>query len=111
MNKILKILIVLNDLDEKLKIFKDQKYREIFNISSKMIQTWEKKRENEFNKLPIEVQENYERLRRRYGFGLASVTEGSCNNCNQKLPTFMLAIKNPNKELITCPNCGIYIIL
>ncbi|MEO0231435.1 MAG: hypothetical protein ABIM49_06120 [candidate division WOR-3 bacterium] len=111
MNKILKILIVLNDLDEKLKIFKDEKYREIFNISSKMISTWEKKRENEFKKLPPEVQENYERLRKRYGFGLASVTEGSCNNCNQKLPVFMFAIKNPNKELRTCPNCGIYIIL
>lgn len=111
MNKILKILITLNDLDEKLKIFRDEKYRELFNISDKMVKTWEKKRQREFKKLPPEVQENYERLRRRYGFGIASVTEGSCNNCNQKLPTYIFAIKNPNKELNTCPNCGIYLIL
>ncbi len=111
MNKVLKILIILNDLDEKLKIFRDEKYKELFSISNKMVSTWEKKREKEFNKLPVEIQDNYERLRKRYGFGLASVTEGSCNNCNQKLPTYIFAIKNPNKEINTCPNCGIYLIL
>jgi hypothetical protein len=108
-DKILNILIAINDMDSELKIYQNPYYKELgFKIDEKKIEKLKKLREKEIAKLPPSIKDQYEMLMERYGKGIAPCVEGTCTNCFSVLPTAMISETKPG-ELIRCPNCSIFL--
>lgn len=88
---------LLNDLDEPA-------YRKIgFKIRNEERLSLLRARKELLRKLPPEMSEVYERLKKRYQQVIAFVENGFCFGCFQRLPTQLLT---RSKEINTCPNCG-----
>jgi predicted nucleic acid-binding Zn-ribbon protein len=97
-------LKLLFDLDNLIDDMDEPKYRKIgFKIENEERLTLIRKRNDLLMKLPKEIAEVYERLKKRYRQAIAPVEKGFCFGCFQQLPTELLT---RSKEIITCPNCG-----
>jgi len=88
---------LLNDMDEP-------SYKKIgFEVRSEDRLSLVRTRNDLLKKLPAEIADAYERLKKRYKRAIAPVENGFCFGCFQKLPTQLLT---RSKEIIYCPNCG-----
>ncbi len=97
-------LKLLFDLDNLLSDLDQPKYKKIgFKIRDEERLSLLHARKELLKKIPPEMAEVYERLRKRYEQAIAFVENGFCFGCFQKLPTQLLT---RTKEINTCPNCG-----
>lgn len=97
-------LKVLFDLDNLLADMEEPSYKEIgFVINEKEQLSLIKVRNDLLKKLPQDIAESYELLKKRYKRAIAPVEKDFCFGCFQKLPTQLLT---RSEEIITCPNCG-----
>ncbi len=97
-------LKLLFDLDNLLSDMDEPDYKVIgFKIENDERMSLVRARQDLLSKLPAEIAEIYERLRKRYQRAIAPVDNGFCFGCFQQLPTEMLT---RTKEINTCPNCG-----
>jgi len=97
-------LKLLFDLDNLIDDMNEPTYQEIgFRIEDEERSTLIRTRNDLLKKLPREIAEVYERLKKRYNQAIAPVENGFCFGCFQKLPTALLT---RSKEIVTCPNCG-----
>jgi predicted nucleic acid-binding Zn-ribbon protein len=97
-------LKLLFDLDNLLTDMDEPDYKEIgFKIEDEEKLSLIRARQDLLAKLPSELADIYERLRKRYPKAIAPVDNGFCFGCFQQLPTELLT---RSKEINTCPNCG-----
>lgn len=97
-------LKVLFDLDNLLADMEEPSYKQIgFAIDEKEQASLMKARNNLLKKLPQEIADSYELLKKRYKRAIAPVDSGFCFGCFQKLPTQLLT---RSEEIVNCPNCG-----
>jgi mannitol/fructose-specific phosphotransferase system IIA component (Ntr-type) len=57
-------------------------------------------------KLPEEIAERYQRLRKRYPLAVVPVVAGACAPCGMVLPVAVVNGAKGGEELQTCPHCG-----
>ncbi|MBN2620648.1 hypothetical protein JXB22_06090 [candidate division WOR-3 bacterium] len=94
----------LFDLDNLLEDMEAQDYQSIgFKIEKEEHLSLARARNDLLKKLPEEIADMYERLKKRYQRAIAPVDNGFCFGCFQKLPTELITRQ---KEFLTCPNCG-----
>lgn len=104
LDKIEMHLKLLFDLDNLLDDLNEPVYKEIgFKIKDAEYRSLTKARSELLMKLPIDIADVYERLKKRYRRAIAPVENDFCFGCFQKLPTQLLT---KSKEINTCPNCG-----
>lgn len=97
-------LKLLFDLDNLIADMEEPSYKKIgFKIEDEASQTLIRARNDILKKIPKELADTYERLKKRYPRAVAPVENGFCFGCFQKLPTEMTTKK---EEILTCPNCG-----
>lgn len=97
-------LKLLFDLDNLIADMDDAGYKEIgFQVEDEERLTLVRTRNELLKKLPKEIADMYERLKKRYNQAIAPVQNDYCFGCFQKLPTQLLT---KSKEMIACPNCG-----
>ena len=97
-------LKLLFDLDTLLSDLDAPVYKKIgFKVNSQEQRALLRTREDLLRKLPPEMAQIYERLRKRYQQAIAPVENGFCFGCFQKLPTELLT---RSEEINMCPNCG-----
>ncbi len=97
-------LKLLFDLDNLLADLEEPVYKKIgFKIGDTERTALLRRRSDLLKKLPKEIAEVYEMLKKRYQQAIAPVENGFCFGCFQQLPTQLLT---RSKEVITCPNCG-----
>ncbi|OPX18320.1 hypothetical protein BXT86_01900 [candidate division WOR-3 bacterium 4484_100] len=97
-------LKLLFDLDNLIDDMEEPKYQKIgFKVENEARLLLLRKRNDLLKKLPKELAEIYERLKKRYHQAIAPVENGFCLGCFQQLPTQLLT---RSQEIITCPNCG-----
>ncbi len=112
MDEVLSKLIALHDLDQLLKELENPEYQELgFEVKETRKKELLKRREELVQQIPEQVYRRYERLRKRYGRGIAPVVGGVCMNCFIQLPTAVVSGPDKNQRLETCSNCGIFIYL
>ena len=110
MDPILEILIALGDIDAMIKDTESPEYKEIgLTEDEDPVEKLKKLREECASKLPPNILKRYEKLKKKYGRGIAPVVGGICTNCFIHLPTSLVTRPDKNKKLETCPNCGIYV--
>lgn len=97
-------LKLLFDLDNLIADMDEPSYKKIgFKIEDEAGLTLIQTRNEILKKIPKELAETYERLKKRYRRAIAPVENGFCFGCFQQLPTEYLT---KSSEIITCPNCG-----
>ncbi len=97
-------LKLLFDLDNLIEDMDEPTYKKLgFTIDDDERSALIKTRKDLLTKLPKEIADVYERLKKRYRHPIAPVENDFCFGCFQKLPTQLLTRK---KEIVTCPNCG-----
>ena len=97
-------LKLLFDLDNLIDDMEEPKYQKIgFKVENEARLHLLRKRNELLQKLPEELAEIYERLKKHYHQAIAPVENGFCFGCFQQLPTQLLT---RSQEIITCPNCG-----
>lgn len=109
MKNIIETLHELNDIDNTIKDIENPEYQKFgFKVEDRITELLRTRKEL-LAKLPKELAENYERLRKRYTAVFAGMKNGFCFGCFQQLPTEMITkivrLKEM-KEIIYCPNCG-----
>lgn len=109
MHPVLEALITLHDLDYMIQELQTPRYKELgFKVEDKL-KGLEKARNEITKKIPENIVKRYEKLRKKYGRGLAPVVGDVCMNCFVHLPIAFVSQPGKNEELQTCPNCGIFI--
>lgn len=97
-------LKLLFDLDNLIADMDEPTYQNIgFKVEDEERQSLIRTRNDLLKKLPDDIADMYERLKKRYQRAISPVDNGFCFGCFQKLPTEMLTRQ---KEFLTCPNCG-----
>jgi predicted nucleic acid-binding Zn-ribbon protein len=97
-------LQILFDLDNLLADMEEPGYKKIgFKIEDEATTTIIKARTDVLQKIPKDLVNTYEMLKKRYRRAIAPVENGFCFGCFQKLPT---ELSTKSKEVIYCPNCG-----
>jgi predicted nucleic acid-binding Zn-ribbon protein len=97
-------LKLLFDLDNLIDDMEEPSYKQIgFKIEDAASLALIRKRNELLKKLPEELAQIYEILKKRYRQAIAPVESDFCLGCFQKLPTELLT---RSKDIITCPNCG-----
>jgi predicted nucleic acid-binding Zn-ribbon protein len=97
-------LKLLFDLDNLIADMDEPAYKKIgFKIEEEASVTLIETRNEILKKIPRELAETYERLKKRYPRAIAPVENGFCFGCFQKLPTEMTTKRD---EILNCPNCG-----
>ncbi len=110
MDSIVEKLIALNDIEAMLKDASTKEYKEIgFPTKDSSIEKLEKVREEILKSIPSSVLKRYEKLKKRYGRGIAPVVSRICTNCFMELPTETDSKQDKNEKIEYCPNCGIII--
>jgi len=117
MDPVLELLIALESLDAQLDDFESEDYIKSIsitqgtdeNVFAKQVEKLKKLREEIVKKIPVPVFKRYEKLRSKYGRGVAPVINGTCSNCFMEFPSALVSRPVKNKALETCPNCGIYV--
>ncbi|MBM3858662.1 MAG: hypothetical protein FJ395_03315 [Verrucomicrobia bacterium] len=62
-------------------------------------------------KLPEEVADRYQRLRKRYPIAVVPVTAGGCAPCGMVVPVALVQAVKACDQLQTCPHCGRFLYL
>jgi PTS system nitrogen regulatory IIA component len=57
-------------------------------------------------KLPEEIAERYQRLRKRFPLAVVPVLAGACAPCGMMLPVAVVNAAKAGTEIQTCPHCG-----
>jgi predicted nucleic acid-binding Zn-ribbon protein len=97
-------LKLLFDLDNLIDDMEQPTYKKIgFKIEDEASLALIRKRNELLKKLPAELAQKYEILKKRYRQAIAPVDNDFCLGCFQRLPTQLLT---RSKDIITCPNCG-----
>jgi len=97
-------LKLLFDLDNLIADMDEPTYKKIgFKIEEEASMTLIRTRNEILKKIPKELAETYERLKKRYPRAIAPVENGFCFGCFQQLPT---ELTTKREEIIACPNCG-----
>jgi predicted nucleic acid-binding Zn-ribbon protein len=97
-------LKLLFDLDNLIDDMEEPTYKKIgFKIEDQASLALVRKRNELLKKLPAELAQEYEILKKRYRQAIAPVENDFCLGCFQRLPTQLLT---RSKDIITCPNCG-----
>lgn len=97
-------LKLLFDLDNLIADMEEPSYKKIgFKIEDEASLELIRKRNELLKKLPKEIGQIYEILKKRYRQAIAPVESEFCLGCFQRLPT---ELATRSKEIITCPNCG-----
>lgn len=97
-------LKLLFDLDNLIDDMEEPSYKKIgFKIEDRASLELIRKRNELLKKLPEELAQAYEILKKRYRQAIAPVESDFCLGCFQKLPTELLT---RSKDIINCPNCG-----
>ncbi|UCD05977.1 MAG: hypothetical protein JSV98_01725 [candidate division WOR-3 bacterium] len=97
-------LKLLFDLDNLISDMEEPSYKKIgFQIEEEASLVLIQKRNDLLKKLPAEVAQAYEILKKRYRQAIAPVESEFCLGCFQKLPTQLSA---RSQQIVTCPNCG-----
>jgi predicted nucleic acid-binding Zn-ribbon protein len=97
-------LKLLFDLDNLIDDMDEPTYKKIgFKIEDDASLALIRKRNELLRKLPQELAQLYEILKKRYRQAIAPVEGDYCLGCFQRLPTQLLT---RSKDIITCPNCG-----
>lgn len=109
MNPDLEKLIGLSHIDVMLRDVESQTYVEIFEVVERKKSELIKIREEIKKEIPLQLVSRYERLREKYGIGVAPVSGGVCSNCFVQLPTASVGGAQKNETIEYCPNCGIII--
>lgn len=108
MNKQLELIILLNDLELTLReLTEDESKVEEklgFRLSKK--RQIERMRSDILRQLDEELVAAFQRVWSRYGKAVASVRDGICYGCFERLPVNLVARKGKNEELASCPHCG-----
>jgi predicted nucleic acid-binding Zn-ribbon protein len=95
---------LLFDLDNLIGDLEEPAYKKLgFKIDEAADLTLRKTREDILKKIPRDLADTYEILKKRYQRAVAPVENGFCFGCFQKLPT---EITTKSTEIIMCPNCG-----
>ncbi|HNR14946.1 MAG TPA: hypothetical protein PKJ77_10180 [Thermodesulfobacteriota bacterium] len=109
MNEILQTLVLLQDLDEMIS---ESENAELLEEQQKLgfeirgLEKLKEAREELLRKLPEDIYNHYQKIRKRYGRAIAPVRENICLGCFITIPT-ALANKNiGNLDLRNCENCG-----
>jgi hypothetical protein len=104
-------LITLQDLDYLCKEIKSPEYQKLgFQVDEKeRLAQVEKAREEIRKRIPENIVKRYDKLKARYGRGVAPVVGGVCLNCFVHLPIAFVSQPGKNERIDTCPNCGIFI--
>jgi len=109
MTEIIEILFELYNLDNSIKEIENPEYKKLgFKIDDPSTQLLKTKADL-LKKLPRDLAENYERLRKRYTWVFAPAKNGICFGCFQRLPTELMAKVDElhrTENIIYCPNCG-----
>ena len=53
--------------------------------------------------------QQYQKLKDKYGIGMANIHRDSCTNCFTHLPPQTIVEIQHNKKLINCPNCSVFL--
>jgi predicted nucleic acid-binding Zn-ribbon protein len=109
MNKILQLLVILQDLDEMIGEAENTdllKEQEELGFEIKGLEKLKEAREELLGKLPPDVFGQYEKIRRRYGRAIAPVRENICLGCFITIPTALSNKNIGNLDLRNCENCG-----
>ncbi len=110
MNEDLERLIALHDIDQLLREIENPQYRDLgFEVKEQRKADLNKARQEIVESLPESIYRKYERLRAKYGRGIAPVVGGICMNCFIQMPTAVVGMGQKNQQLETCSNCGIFI--
>lgn len=109
MDAVLENLIALQDLDNLCKEIKSPEYRKLGFKVGKRLATVENAREEIRKRVPENITRRYDKLKTRYGRGVAPVVGGVCLNCFVHLPIAFVSQPGKNERVETCPNCGIFI--
>lgn len=97
-------LKLLFDLDNLLADIEEPKYQKIgFQVESEAGTALVRARNDLIKKLPRELAQTYERLKKRYHQAIAPVERNFCLGCFQQLPT---EYSTKHEQITTCPNCG-----
>lgn len=110
MDKTIEKLIALNDIDAMLKDAESDEYRRLgFETREECVEKLKKMREDIASSIPRKVLKKYERLKNKYGRGIAPVVNDVCTNCFMQFPTETASRTDKNEKVEYCPNCGIII--
>jgi len=107
-HKQLELIILLNDLELTLReLAEDESKAEEkmgFKLSKK--QEIESTRKEIVQQLDDGILAGFRRVWNRYGKAVASVRNGICYGCFERLPVNLVARKGKNEEVSSCPHCG-----
>jgi mannitol/fructose-specific phosphotransferase system IIA component (Ntr-type) len=62
-------------------------------------------------KLPEELAERYQRLRKRYPLAVVPLVGGACGPCGMVVPVALVQAVKVGEQLQTCPHCGRFLYL
>lgn len=108
MHKQLELIILLNDLELTLKELREDpsKAEEKLGFKLSKKQEIENTRAEILGHLDEGLVRGFERVWKRYGKAVASVRDGICYGCFERLPVNLVARKGKNEEVASCPHCG-----
>lgn len=110
MHEDLERLIALHDIEQLLVEIESEEYLDLgFKVKEKRKSELNTAKNDIVEKLPPNVYRRYQRLKEKFGRGIAPVVGGICMNCFVQLPTAAVGGTQKNLTLENCSNCGIYI--
>ena len=110
MDEVIEKLIALSDIDAMLKDAESDEYKSLgFQTNKECIEKLKKMREEIASSIPRQILKRYEKLKKKYGRGIAPVVNSVCTNCFIQFPTEVASKTDKNKKIEYCPNCGIII--
>jgi predicted nucleic acid-binding Zn-ribbon protein len=107
-HKQLELIILLNDLELTLKELQEDasKAEEKLGFKLSKKQQIENTRNDILRHLDENLAQAFERVWKRYGKAVASVRNGICYGCFERLPVNLVARRGKNEEVASCPHCG-----
>jgi predicted nucleic acid-binding Zn-ribbon protein len=95
---------------EKLAIAEQRRLVTLRTEKEELAKTLQGDRIAAFNKLPEDLRDTYEWLRKKHGpTAVARVREGACGGCGNLLVAQMAFRAKSEAELVQCPNCQRYL--
>lgn len=109
MNETLQYLVILQDLDEMIAEAENadlMRLQEKMGFELKGLEKLQEARKELIDKIPPEVSNHYQKIRKRYGRAIAPVRESICLGCFITIPTRLSSKEIGNQVLRNCENCG-----
>jgi len=107
MDSLSKKLLVLQDIELKLRDLRDPRYKEAFGeVDEERIKALEEAKKKLEEQIPRDVLSLFRSLMKMHGRAVAIVIDGdTCSNCFAKLP---VGVQPPGKdEIVQCNICGL----